>query len=161
VPQTFEHLAILSLLAVPATIVVLTKADLVDADELAAVRDDVARAVAGTVAEGAPVVAVSALMGDGLAELRARIAAALAALPERAQHAPAYLPVDRAFTLTGHGTIVTGTLMQGSIVVDDMLAVRPGDVEGRVRSLEVFGAGATARRCGFPRCGEPQRRVAR
>jgi selenocysteine-specific elongation factor len=138
-PQTFEHLAILSLLAVPATIVVLTKADLVDANELAAVRAGVALAVTGSVAEGAPVVAVSALTGAGLNELRAHIAAALDGLPERAQHAPAYLPVDRAFTLTGRGTIVTGTLMQGSIAVDDTLAVRPGTVIGRVRSLEVFG----------------------
>jgi selenocysteine-specific elongation factor len=138
-PQTFEHLAILSLLAVPATIVVLTKADLVDANELAAVREDVQIAVAGTVAEGAPVVPVCALDGAGLDELRALIHAALAGLPPRAQHAPAYLPVDRAFTMTGHGTVVTGTLMQGSIAVDDVLAVRPGDVEARVRSLEVFG----------------------
>ncbi len=143
--QTFEHLAILSLLAVPATIVVLTKADLVDANELAAVRDDIAHAVAGSVAEGAPVVPVSALTGAGLDELRAQIHAALAGLPPRAQHAPAYLPVDRAFTLSGHGTIVTGTLMQGSIALDDALVVRPGDAAARVRGLEVFG--------------EPQQRV--
>jgi selenocysteine-specific elongation factor len=138
-PQTFEHLAILSLLAVPAAIVVLTKADLVDEDELAAVRADVRLAVAGTVAAGAPVVPVSAVTGAGLGELRAQIHAALAGLPPRAQYAPAYLPVDRAFTLTGHGTIVTGTLMQGSLAIDDVLAVRPGDVEARVRGLEVFG----------------------
>ena len=138
--QTFEHLAILSLLAVPATIVVLTKADLVDERELAAVRDDVQLAVAGTVAEGAPVIPVSVISGAGLDELRARIHAALAGLPARAQHAPAYLPVDRAFSMTGHGTIVTGTLMQGSIAVDDVLLARPGDTEVRVRGLEVFGA---------------------
>jgi selenocysteine-specific elongation factor len=139
--QTLEHLAILSLLAVPATIVVLTKADLVDANELAAVREDVRRAVDGTVAADAPIVQVSALTGAGLDDLRAHIHAALDALPPRAEHAPVYLPVDRAFTLTGHGTIVTGTLMQGSIAVDDVLVVRPGDIEARVRSLEVFGEG--------------------
>ncbi len=138
-PQTFEHLAILSLLAVPSAIVVLTKADLVDENELAAVRDDVQIAVAGTVAEGAPVVAVSALTGDGLDELRECIHASLTGLPPRARHAPAYLPVDRAFTLTGHGTIVTGTLMQGSIAVEQTLTVHPGNLEARVRSVEVFG----------------------
>jgi selenocysteine-specific elongation factor len=138
-PQTIEHLAILSLLAVPSTIVVLTKADLVDENELAAVRDDVRLAVAGTVAEGAPVVAVSALAGTGLDDLRERIHAALVGLPPRAQHAPAYLPVDRAFTMTGHGTVVTGTLMQGSIAVDQLLAVHPGNIEARVRGLQVFG----------------------
>jgi selenocysteine-specific elongation factor len=138
-PQTFEHLAILSLLDVPATIVVLTKCDLVDDDGLANARADLAIAVAGTVAEGAPVVAVSSATGEGLDELRERIHAALAALPPRAEHAPAYLPVDRAFTLTGHGTIVTGTLMQGAIAVGDALDVRPGSGSARVRSLEVFG----------------------
>lgn len=138
--QTFEHLAILSLLAVPAAIVVLTKSDLVDDFELAAARANVAAAVAGTVAEDAPVVAVSALTGAGLDELQARIHAALVNLPPRAPHAPAYLPVDRAFTLPGHGTIVTGTLMQGTIAVDDLLTVHPGRREARVRKLEVFGA---------------------
>ena len=138
-PQTFEHLAILSLLAVPKTIVVLTKADLVDEAELAGVRADVTRAVIGTVAEGAPVVAVSAQSGAGLDELREQIRAALIELPLRAQHAPAYLPIDRAFTLTGQGTIVTGTLMQGALTVDDTLTVYPGKLAERVRGLEVFG----------------------
>jgi selenocysteine-specific elongation factor len=137
--QTFEHLAILSLLAVPATVIALTKSDLVDGAELAAVRDDVERAVAGTVAAGAPLVPVSVVTGAGLDDLRARLHAALAGLAPRAQHAPAYLPVDRAFTLAGHGTVVTGTLMQGAIAVGDALVVRPGDVEARVRGLEVFG----------------------
>jgi selenocysteine-specific elongation factor len=138
-PQTLEHLAILSLLDVPAAIVVLSKADLVDAEELAAAREAVAVAVAGTVAENAPVVAVSSITGAGLDELRAALHAALLGLAPRSTHAPAYLPVDRAFTLAGHGTIVTGTLMQGQIAVGDMLAVRPGDAETRVRSIEVFG----------------------
>jgi selenocysteine-specific elongation factor len=138
-PQTFEHLAILSLLDVPAAIVVLTKCDLVDDAGLALAREDVEIAVAGTVAEGAPVIAVSSATGQGLDELRERIHAALAALPPRAEHAPAYLPVDRAFTLAGHGTIVTGTLMQGTIAVGDTLAVRPGEASARVRSIEVFG----------------------
>jgi selenocysteine-specific elongation factor len=138
-PQTFEHLAILSLLDVPAAIVALTKCDLVDEDGLALAREDLAIAVAGTVAEHAPVVAVSSATGEGLEELRERLHAALAALPPRAEHAPAYLPVDRAFTLTGHGTIVTGTLMQGTLAVGDALDVRPGAANARVRSIEVFG----------------------
>jgi selenocysteine-specific elongation factor len=138
-PQTFEHLAILSVLDVPAAIVVLTKCDLVDNAGLVAARDDVAIAVAGTVAEAAPVVAVSSSSGAGLDALRDAIHAALVALPPRAEHAPAYLPVDRAFTLAGHGTIVTGTLMQGTLAVGDALVVRPGDAPARVRSIEVFG----------------------
>jgi selenocysteine-specific elongation factor len=140
-PQTFEHLAILSLLDVPAAIVALTKCDLVDDAGLALAREDLEIAVAGTVAEHAPVVAVSSATGTGLDELRERIRATLAQLPPRADHAPAYLPVDRAFTLAGHGTIVTGTLMQGTLRVGDMLAVRPGDTPARIRSIEVFGEG--------------------
>ena len=138
-PQTVEHLEILSLLDVPATVVALTKSDLVDEAELALMRGELTSAFAGTSADGAPIVPVSALTGAGLADLRARLRDALAGLPPRAQHAPAYLPVDRAFTLAGYGTIVTGTLMQGSIAVDDALAVRPGDAQTRVRSIEVFG----------------------
>jgi selenocysteine-specific elongation factor len=137
--QTFEHLAILSLLDVPAAIVALTKCDLVDDDGLGRAREDLAIAVTGTVAENAPVVAVSSATGEGLDELRERLRAALAALPPRAEQAPAYLPVDRAFTLAGHGTIVTGTLMQGSLAVGDALDVRPGEGTARVRSIEVFG----------------------
>ena len=138
-PQTFEHLAILSLLDVPAAVVAITKCDLVDDAGLAAVREDVAIAIAGTVAEHAPVVAVSSISGEGLDELRKRLADALAGLRPRAEHAPAYLPVDRAFTLSGHGTVVTGTLMQGTIAVGDALDVRPGAGSARVRSVEVFG----------------------
>jgi selenocysteine-specific elongation factor len=138
-PQTFEHLAILSLLAVPATIVVLTKSDLTDESECDLARASVRAAVAGTVAEHAPIIAVSAQTGAGLDALRAAIHAALVALPPRAQHAPAYLPVDRAFTLAGHGTIVTGTLMQGALAVDDVLMIRPREHEARVRGLHVFG----------------------
>jgi selenocysteine-specific elongation factor len=142
-PQTFEHLAILSLLAVPATIVVLTKSDLTDDDELALACEGVRVAVTGTVAQNAPIVAVSARTGAGLDELRTAIHAALVALPPRAQHAPSYLPVDRAFTLAGRGTIVTGTLMQGALRVDDTLVIRPGEHEARVRGLHVFGTPQT------------------
>ena len=142
-PQTFEHLAILSLLAVPATIVVLTKSDLTDDAELALAQTAVSVAMAGTIAQRAPVIAVSAQTGAGLDDLRGAIYAALVALPPRAQHAPAYLPVDRAFTLAGHGTIVTGTLMQGALALDDTLMIRPGDREARVRGLHIFGAPQT------------------
>ncbi len=137
--QTFEHLAILSLLDVPMAIVALTKCDLVDEAGLAGAREDLEIAVNGTVAEHAPVVAVSSTTGAGLDELRERIHAAIVALPPRAEHAPAYLPVDRAFTLAGHGTVVTGTLMQGTLALGDTLVVRPGDIPARIRTIEVFG----------------------
>ncbi len=137
--QTMEHLAILDLLGVPRTIVVLTKSDLVTDGELQGRRDDVAAALRGTVADDAPIYAVSTVTGQGLDELRAGIADALRSLAPRDVRAPAYLPIDRVFALAGHGTIVTGTLMQGSIAVGDALHLSPGGRPVRVRSLQVFG----------------------
>jgi selenocysteine-specific elongation factor len=138
-PQTIEHLAILQYLNVRSTLVVLTKSDLVSSEELAFMREVVAEACAGTIASGAPMLAVSTVSGEGLTELRAAIHAALVALPPRHPNAPAYLPVDRAFALAGHGTIVTGTLMQGRIAVGEDVALSPGGRSVRVRSLQVFG----------------------
>jgi selenocysteine-specific elongation factor len=138
-PQTIEHLAILEYLGVRHTIVVLTKSDLVDAEELALARELVAECTSGTFAAGAPCIAVSATTGAGLDELRAAIEAGLRALPARAPDAPAFLPIDRVFALPGHGTIVTGTLMQGRIAIGDELALVPSGRPVRVRSLHVFG----------------------
>jgi selenocysteine-specific elongation factor len=139
-PQTVEHLAILDFLNVRRAIVVLTKRDLVDDDELALAEDDVRAATRGTVAEGAPFVAVSTVTGAGLDVLRTAIHEALVALPPRALDAPAFLPVDRVFALPGHGTIVTGTLMQGTLRAGDTLRLDPPGRDVRVRSLQVFGA---------------------
>ena len=138
-PQTREHLAILQYLNVKKTIVVLSKSDTVDTEELAFAEELVRDEIAGTIAQGAPVIAVSTVTNDGLDALRAAIHAALVALPPRAPDAPAYLPVDRVFALAGHGTIVTGTLMQGRISTGDALALSPLGRNVRVRNLQVFG----------------------
>ncbi len=138
-PQTVEHLAILDFLGVRRTIVVLTKRDLVDAELLAAAEAEVRAATRGTVAADVPFVAVSTVSGEGLDELRTVLHDTLASLPPRAPAAPAFLPVDRVFAMPGHGTVLTGTLMQGTLRVGDTLRLdRPGrDV--RVRALQVFG----------------------
>jgi selenocysteine-specific elongation factor len=138
-PQTFEHLAILRYLNVKRTVVVLTKSDLLDEDELAYARESVTQALADTFAASAPIVAVSTVTGSGLDELRAILHATIGALPPRPVDAPAYLPIDRVFALDGHGTIVTGTLMQGRVAVGDRLAASGIDREVRVRGLHVFG----------------------
>ncbi|HEY0403832.1 MAG TPA: selenocysteine-specific translation elongation factor [Blastococcus sp.] len=139
-PQTVEHLAILSYLNVRRAIVVLTKRDLAD-DAMLAETDAAVRAAArGTIAQDAPAVAVSTLTGEGLDVLRNAIHDALVALPPRPADAPAFLPVDRVFALPGRGTIVTGTLMQGTLRTGDSLRLGPPGRAVRVRSLQVFGA---------------------
>jgi len=139
-PQTVEHLAILDFLNVRRAIVVLTKRDLVDGATLAAAERDVREAVHGTVAADAPAVAVSTLTGEGMDALRAAIHDALVALPPRLPDAPAFLPIDRVFALPGRGTIVTGTLMQGTLRTGATLRLDPPGRDVRLRSLHVFGA---------------------
>src|SRR5579872_6893182 len=138
-PQTHEHLAILSYLNVRQTFIVLTKRDLVDDDELSFAEELTREALRGTIAQDAPACAVSTVTGAGLDELRAAIHDALVALPPRKPQAPAFLPIDRVFALSGHGTIVTGTLMQGTLRVGETLQLQPSGRDVRIRSLHVFG----------------------
>lgn len=135
-PQTREHLAILDLLRVPAGVVVVTKADLVDDDWLELVSADVSAALAGTVLAEAPLVAVSARNGAGLERLRSVLTEVLAARPARPDLGRPRLPVDRVFTLPGFGTIVTGTLGGGSLVTGDEVVLLPEAQSARVRGLQ-------------------------
>lgn len=137
--QTREHLQILSFLNVQRAIIVLTKSDLVDEAEIELASARAREFCAGTVAAGAPVVPVSNVTGAGIDELKAAIYDAIVSLPPRRVDAPAFLPVDRVFALQGHGTIVTGTLMQGSIRTGEVLEMQPAGRPARVRSLQIFG----------------------
>jgi selenocysteine-specific elongation factor len=139
-PQTLEHLAILDFLNVRRAIVVLTKRDLADDAMLAETEASVREETRGTIAHDAPAIAVSTVTGEGIDTLRAAIHAALVALPPRPADAPAFLPVDRVFALPGRGTILTGTLMQGTLRTGDTLRLEPPGRDVRVRSLQVFGA---------------------
>lgn len=138
-PQTFEHLQILSFLNVRRAIVVLTKSDATDAAGVATALALTRDACRSTIAENAPALAVSNVTGEGIAELRAAIHDELLALPPRAPEAPAYLPIDRVFALPGQGTIVTGTLMQGTIRTGDRLRLQPSGVDVRIRKIQTFG----------------------
>ena len=138
-PQTREHFDICRLLRVPSGVVVLTKSDLADPSMLEVVRLEVAEMVAGSFLDGAPVMAVSARTGDGIAELRRLLAARAAAMPERPVDGPPKLPIDRVFSLRGFGTIVTGTLNTGRLVTGDDLVVEPAGRPAKVRSLQVHG----------------------
>ena len=137
--QTVEHLQILGFLNVHKAIVALTKIDLVDAGTRDLAAQLVREACAGTVAEGAPVIGVSNVSGEGIEQLKRAIHDALVDLPPRRDDAPAFMPVDRVFALQGHGTVVTGTLMQGTIRSGDTLALQPSGQTARARSLQIFG----------------------
>ncbi|HTY23885.1 MAG TPA: selenocysteine-specific translation elongation factor [Desulfomonilaceae bacterium] len=135
-PQTVEHLDILKLLGIPLGLVVLTKLDLVD-DELALLaEEDVKDLIKGSFLEGAPMARVSSRSGQGIAELRETLAALSRQVEARPVHGLLRLPVDRIFTLKGHGTVVTGTLISGSISTGDEVEILPGGLRTSVRSIE-------------------------
>ena len=138
-PQTREHLAICTLLGIERGVVVLTKADLADADTLRITAAAVAELVAGTALAVAPVVAVSTRSGSGLDELRGALDLVADALPERDAGGLLRLPIDRVFSIRGFGTVVTGTLRGGTLRVGDTVTALPGGRTSRVRGLEVHG----------------------
>jgi selenocysteine-specific elongation factor len=139
-PQTLEHLQILQFLNVRRVFVVLTKIDLAGLDERAAAREAIQQRLHGTIAASAPSYAVSSLTGEGLDELKEALHDELARMPPRNVNAPVYLPIDRAFTLQGLGTVVTGTLMQGRIAAGETLVLEPGGKPAHVRTIGVFDA---------------------
>jgi len=136
-PQTREHLAILDLLEIPAGVIALTKIDMIeDADWLDLVESDVTRAFAGTALENASILRVSAREGIGLDDLRKALDACLENQPPRPNHARPRLPIDRVFSITGFGTVVTGTLMDGSLKIGDEVEILPDGIKTRIRGLQ-------------------------
>ncbi len=136
-PQTREHLAILDLLQVQRGLIVLTKIDLVpDDDWLDLVETDMRDTLAGTVLQDSAVVRVSARTGAGLDTLKQALAALLEETPTKPDLGRPRLPVDRVFTMSGFGTIVTGTLVDGSLKTGDELEIVPSGYRGRVRGLQ-------------------------
>jgi selenocysteine-specific elongation factor len=148
-PQTREHLDILSFLGLAGGVVALTKVDLVDDDAwLTAVEEDIRTQVAGTPLQGAPIVRVSARTGAGLSDLVAVLARLAAGVPPRSADSPVRLPVDRSFTVQGFGTVVTGTLWSGTVTPGQTLVVLPSGREVRVRGVQVHGAAVPEARAG-------------
>lgn len=136
-PQTREHLAILDILQIPAGIIVLTKCDLVnDPEWLDLVEADVRKAVQGTVLDEVPLVRVSARTGLGLEELKQKLAVVLEQQPARPNLGRPRLPIDRVFTISGFGTVVTGTLMDGGLKLGEEIEILPQGLRGRVRGLQ-------------------------
>jgi selenocysteine-specific elongation factor len=139
-PQTREHLEVCQLLGVRRGIVAITKRDLVDDDWLALLDDDLTHTFAGTFLATAPRLPVSAKTGIGLDHLVAAIDRVTHELPARPTTGLLRVPIDRVFTLHGFGTVVTGTVVSGSIAVGEELAVYPRRFASRVRGLHVHGA---------------------
>jgi selenocysteine-specific elongation factor len=136
-PQTREHLAILDLLQVPQGIIALTKVDLVEDEEwLELVTLDLLETVSGTCLEDAPIVPVSAKTGTGVEELRRQLSSQLESAEAGGGSARPRLPIDRVFTLSGFGTVVTGTLLGGSFRVGDTVELLPDGLQGRIRGLQ-------------------------
>jgi selenocysteine-specific elongation factor len=135
-PQTREHLAILGLLGIDRGVIALTKRDLVDDEWAALAVADVRAALKGTALADAPLVEVSATARRGLDELLLALKRVLGDAPARRDVGRPLLPVDRSFTMPGFGTVVTGTLLDGTLAVGDEIAAFPGDVRARVRGLQ-------------------------
>jgi selenocysteine-specific elongation factor len=138
-PQTREHLQILQLLQVPRGILVLTKCDLAEEDWIDIVEEEVRETLAGTFLAKAPCCRVSAKEGTGIDTLKQTIAQMLHELAPRDEDGPTRLPIDRHFTISGFGTVVTGTLLSGRIRVGDTVEVLPPGESVRVREVQVHG----------------------
>ncbi|HSO73544.1 MAG TPA: selenocysteine-specific translation elongation factor [Blastocatellia bacterium] len=138
-PQTREHFDICRLLHIKSGIVALTKSDLVDEELLELSRSEVEDFVRGSFLERAPIVAVSSRTGEGVEELKRVLVDLASAVEPKAAQAVPRLPVDRAFSIKGFGTVVTGTLIAGELKSGDEIEVLPGGVRTRIRNLQVHG----------------------
>lgn len=142
-PQTREHFEICRLLGIQHGLIVLTKSDAVHPDILDLVKLELEEFTAGSFLEGASMIPVSSKTGAGLDELKLAIAAAAERIPPKPGSGVPRLPIDRAFSLKGFGTVVTGTLLDGAIQAETELRLYPTDRTVRVRGLQVFGKTAT------------------
>ena len=138
-PQTIEHLDILNYLDVKKGIIVLTKCDLVDEEFIELVKDDIREKTKRLFIEGAPIVEVDSVSRRGLDELVQKIDEISEDIEEKKTDAPSRMSIDRVFSLKGFGTIVTGTLIEGKISVDDEMTIYPSEKKVKVRNLQVHG----------------------
>lgn len=144
-PQTREHLAILDLLEIPEGVIALTKTDLIEDDEwLDLVTLEVAEVLEGTALENAPIVPVSAQTGAGLDRLIAVLGETLSGQSPRPDRGRPRLAVDRVFTMSGFGTVVTGTLINGSLAANDEVEIVPTGKTARIRGLQSHKESITA-----------------
>jgi selenocysteine-specific elongation factor len=146
--QTREHFEICRLLGVQSGVVALTKADLIDADLLELVRMEVDEFLAGSFLEKVPRIAVSSTTGEGIPELRGELEKAARKVREKNARGWLRLPIDRAFTMKGFGTVVTGTMISGTLKREQEVEVFPEGRRLRVRGIQVYGEVADRARAG-------------
>ena len=138
-PQTREHLDICRLLRVKKGLVVLTKIDLLDRELLELVEEEVTEIVEDTFLKDAPILPVSSVTGEGIPQLLSALDLLSQEITERSSGGLFRLPIDRVFTMKGFGTVVTGTMISGSLSLGETIQVLPSGLEGKVRSLQVYG----------------------
>ena len=157
-PQTLEHLAIIDILGIDRGVVVLSKADLADEERRAAASAQIRNVLAGTTLAGCPIIPVSSVTGEGIADLKLHLRIAAAAQLERDAAGLFRLSVDRSFVLPGAGTVVTGTVLSGSVSVGDQVIVSPSGRTARVRSIHAQNRaaerGISGQRCALNLAGE-------
>ena len=137
-PQTLEHLSIMTILGVQRGIIAINKIDLVDEEMLELVEEEIRDTVKGTFLEDAPMMRVSAETEAGIDELREAVVSMIDELPSRETDGVFRLPIQRVFSAKGHGTVVTGVPVSGSVSKDDRLEILPGEHKGRVRGLQAY-----------------------
>ncbi len=147
-PQTLEHLAIIDLLGIRDGLVTLTKADIASPERLAAVTHEIRATLTGTSLAAAEILPVSALTGQGVDDLRARLFAAARNLAGRPSTGRFRLAIDRSFTLSGAGVVVTGTVLSGAVHVGDHILIGPSGLAARVRSIHAQNRPAEEGRAG-------------
>lgn len=136
-PQTREHLGILSLLGIPRGVIAITKCDLADKDFIELVEEDVRDHVKNTFLENAPIIRTSSATGEGVEHLKDVLFSEITRVDSNKNHLPFRLPVDRVFSMGGFGTVVTGTLIEGTVRTGEQVEVYPGQKKARVRGIQV------------------------
>ncbi|KQY99667.1 translation elongation factor [Pseudolabrys sp. Root1462] len=157
-PQTHEHLAIVDLLGIERGVVALTKADLASRERRAAVTDEIRQTLATTGLAGADIVPVSTVSGEGIDGLRQRLFSEVHAQTQRSTQGRFRLAIDRCFTLSGTGTVVTGTVLSGAVAVGNHVIVSPSGLAARVRSIHAQDRpterGVAGQRCALNLAGD-------
>jgi selenocysteine-specific elongation factor len=139
-PQTREHFEICRLLGLRHGVIAMTKSDIADADTLELTRLEIEEFVAGSFLENAPIIAVSSITGAGIVELREVLVKAASSTSTKDASSFFRLPIDRSFSMRGHGSVVTGTLIAGTLKTEDEVELFPAGKRGRVRGLQIHGA---------------------